>query len=138
MLHPQSRAKVKSLLAFRLKKISAAVSWKCKKVQNVTSYSFALKLDFHANKKVVGFLYHVALLDNLIWLPDLRAFSEAEAKSIQFEAQMPVNPFSYGRLFFWTFPQKLKMKKTKTQAKKTQNSRIFRPKLKIPAIFSET
>ena len=39
--------------------------------------------------------------------------------------------------FFWTFPQKLKVKKTKTQAKKTQNSRIFRPKLKIPANFSE-
>ena len=39
--------------------------------------------------------------------------------------------------FFWTFAQKLKVKKTKAQAKKPQNSRIFRPKLKIPAIFSE-
>ena len=39
--------------------------------------------------------------------------------------------------FFWTFAKKLKVKKTKTQAKKTQNSRIFCPKLKIPANFSE-
>ena len=39
--------------------------------------------------------------------------------------------------FFWTFPQKLKVKKTKTQAKKPQNSRILCPKLKIPANFSE-
>ena len=39
--------------------------------------------------------------------------------------------------FFGTFAQKLKVKKTKTQAQKTQNSRIFCPKLKIPAIFSE-
>jgi len=39
--------------------------------------------------------------------------------------------------FFWTFAQKLKVTKTKTQAQKTQNSRIFCPKLKIPAIFSE-
>ena len=37
--------------------------------------------------------------------------------------------------FFWTFAQKLKVKKTKTQAQKTKNSRIFCPKLKIPAIF---
>ena len=44
---------------------------------------------------------------------------------------------TYVRLFFWTFAQKLKVKKTKTQAQKTQNSRIFCPKLKIPAIFSE-
>ena len=43
----------------------------------------------------------------------------------------------YIRLVFWTFAQKLKVKKTKTQAQKTQNSRIFCPKLKIPAIFSE-
>ena len=35
--------------------------------------------------------------------------------------------------FFWTFAQKLKVKKTKTQAQKTQNSRIFCPKLKILA-----
>ena len=39
--------------------------------------------------------------------------------------------------FFWTFAKKLKVKKTKTQVKKTQNSRIFCPKLNIPANFSE-
>ena len=39
--------------------------------------------------------------------------------------------------FFWTFAKKLKVKKTKTQAQKTQNSRIFHPKLKIPANVSE-
>ena len=35
----------------------------------------------------------------------------------------------YIRLVFWTFAQKLKVKKTKTQAKNPQNSRIFRQKL---------
>ena len=49
-----------------------------------------------------------------------------------------ISPALYYRLVFWTFAQKLKVKKTKTQAQKTQNSRIFCPKLKIPAIFSET
>ena len=39
--------------------------------------------------------------------------------------------------FFSTCAQKLKVKKTKTQAQKTQNPRIFCPKLKIAAIFSE-
>ena len=43
----------------------------------------------------------------------------------------------YIRLVFWTFAQKLKVKKTKTQAQKTQNSRIFCPKLKLLVNFSE-
>ena len=37
--------------------------------------------------------------------------------------------------FFWTFAQKLKVKRTKSQAQITQNSRIFRQKLKKSAIF---
>ena len=41
--------------------------------------------------------------------------------------------FSAG--FFWTFAKKLKVKKTETQAQKTQNWRIFYPKLKIPEFF---
>ena len=39
--------------------------------------------------------------------------------------------------FLLDIPSKTQGEKTKTQAKKTQNSRIFHPKLKIPAIFSE-
>ena len=39
--------------------------------------------------------------------------------------------------FFWTFAKKLKVKKTKTQAQKTPNSRMFGPKLKIPAFFQK-
>ena len=42
---------------------------------------------------------------------------------------------TYTRLVFWTFAQKLKAKKTKTQAQKTRNTRIFCPKLKISAII---
>ena len=38
---------------------------------------------------------------------------------------------------FWTFAQKLKVKKLKLKLKKLKTQEMFRPKLKIPAIFSE-
>ena len=39
--------------------------------------------------------------------------------------------------FFFDIRLKTQGEKTKAQAQKTQNSRIFCPKFKIPAIFSE-
>jgi len=38
---------------------------------------------------------------------------------------------------FGTFAKNLKVKKTKTQAQKTKNSRVVCPKLKIPAKISK-
>ena len=38
---------------------------------------------------------------------------------------------------FWTFAQKLKVKKLKLKLKKLKTQEMFRPKLKILAIFSE-
>ena len=39
--------------------------------------------------------------------------------------------------FFWTFAKKLKVKKLKLKLKKLKTQEMFRPKLKILAIFSE-
>jgi len=41
----------------------------------------------------------------------------------------------YVRLVFWTFAQKLKVKKVKLKLKKLKTQEFFCPKLKILAIF---
>ena len=88
----------------------------------------------HANefRSSVIMVYSTLLFDGPVALY-VRGYFAQPKTALLLRTEMAI----YSRLVFWTFAQKLKVKKTQTQAQKTQNSRIFCPKLNIPANFSE-